>query len=107
MAIAALKSTRYPFYDGEKIDYKQKTENKLELEKVPIAITVIKMGNSFVVDPDTEEEKVIDARLTVSSTEDGHLCALQKGGDYPLSISDIDKMLDIGLEKAKELRKYV
>ena len=39
--------------------------------------------------------------------EDGTLCAMQKGGDFPLTIEDIDKMLDIGIEKAKELRKHL
>ena len=106
-ALAALKCTRYPGFDGEKVDYKQKTDKKLQLEKMPIAVTVIKIGDKFIVDPDTEEEMAIDARLTVSSIEDGTLCALQKGGDFPLTIEDIDKMLDIGIEKGKELRKHL
>ncbi|MBS3105699.1 exosome complex protein Rrp42 [Candidatus Woesearchaeota archaeon] len=106
-ALAALKSTKYPSFDGEKVDYKQKTDKKLELEKMPIAVTVIKIGDKFIVDPDTEEEMAIDARLTVSSIENGTLCAMQKGGDFPLTMQDIDKMLDIGIEKGKELRKYL
>lgn len=106
-ALAALKDTRYPAFDGEKVDYKTKTDKKLELEKTPIAVTVIKIGDKFIVDPDIEEEKAIDARLTVSSIEDGTLCALQKGGDFPLTIEDIDKMLEIGIEKGEELRKYL
>ncbi len=106
-ALAALRDTKYPSFDGEKVDYKIKTDKKLELEKTPIAVTVIKIGDKFIIDPDIEEEKAIDARLTVSTTEDGTLCALQKGGDFPLSIEDIDKMLDIGIEKGKELRRYL
>ncbi|MBI2650546.1 exosome complex protein Rrp42 [Candidatus Woesearchaeota archaeon] len=106
-ALAALNGTKYPSFDGEKVDYKQKTDKKLQLEKMPIAVTVIKIGDKFIVDPDTEEEMAIDARLTVSSIEDGTLCALQKGGDFPLTMEDIDKMLDIGIEKGKELRKYL
>ena len=104
-ALAALKDTKFPAFDGEKVDYKAKTDKSLELEKTPIAVTIIKIGDKFIVDPDTEEEKVVDARLTVSSIEDGTLCALQKGGDFPLTMEDIDKMLDLGIEKAKELRK--
>ena len=106
-ALAAIKNTVYPSFDGEKVDYKQKTDKKLGLEKMPIAVTVIKIGDKFIVDPDTEEEKAIDSRLTVSSMEDGTLCAMQKGGDSPLTTEDIDKMLDIGIEKAKELRKHL
>ena len=106
-ALAALKDSVFPAFDGEKIDYKQKSEKKLPLDKLPIAVTLIKVGESYIVDPDTEEEKVIDSRLTVSSIEDGTLCALQKGGDVPLTIEDISKMLDLGIEKGKELRKYL
>jgi exosome complex component RRP42 len=104
-ALAALKDARFPAFDGEKIDYKDKTDKKLPLEKMPIAVTVIKIGDKFIVDPGTEEERAIDARLTVSSIEDGTLCAMQKGGDMPLTEEDISKMLDIGIEKGKELRK--
>ena len=106
-ALAALKDAKYPAFDGEKVDYKSKTDKRLELEKTPIAVTVIKIGEKFIVDPDIEEEKAIDARLTVSTIEDGTLCALQKGGDFPLTIEDIEKMLDIGVDKGKELRKYL
>ena len=106
-ALAALKETRYPTFDGEKVDYKQKTDKKLMLEKMPIAVTVVKIGDKFIVDPDIEEERATDTRLTVSSTEDGILCALQKGNDNPLTIQDIDKMLEIGIEKGKELRGYL
>ena len=106
-ALAALKDTKFPAFDDDKIDYKTKTDKSLKLEKVPIAVTVIKIGDKFIVDPDIEEERAIDARLTVSSIENGTLCALQKGGDAPLTQEEIDEMLDIGIEKAKELRKYL
>ena len=106
-AIAAIKTAVFPGFDGKKVDYKNKTKNKLKLDKVPIAVTVVKIGHKFLVDPDMEEEKVIDARLTVSSIENGTLCALQKGGDEPLTSEDISQMLDIGIAKAKELRGYL
>ena len=104
-ALAAIKDARYPtMLEGDNVDYKRKTDKRLPLEREPLGITVCKIGENFIVDPDSEEEKAIDARLTVASTEDGHLVALQKGGDFPLSTDDISKMLDIGMEKAKELR---
>ena len=103
-ALAALKSARFPEYNGEKIDYKKKTDKELELRNLPIAITVIKIGTSLIVDPDSEEEKATDARLTVTSMEDGTLCAMQKGGDAPLTKEDIENMVELAIEKGKELR---
>src|SRR3989344_5941428 len=106
-AIAALRNTTFPEYKDDKIDYKKKTNKKLDLKDIPLSATVIKIGDKFLVDPDSDEEKAIDARLTVASLSDGTLCALQKGGDYPLTSEDIAKMVDIGIEKGNELRKLV
>ena len=103
-AYAALQNAVFPKFDGEKIDYKEKTGKKLHLNNIPLSVTICKIGNNFLVDPTTEEEKVIDARLTVATIEDGTICALQKVGDYPLTQEDIEKMVDIGVEKTKELR---
>jgi exosome complex component RRP42 len=102
--LAALKDSRFPKYDGETIDYKELTEEKLPLLKEPIEVTVLKIDDKFLVDPSSEEEVVADSRLTVASTEDGKIYALQKGGDYALTFDEIYKMIDIALDKAKLLR---
>jgi len=106
-ALAALKDMRFPKLDGDKINYKEKTDKKLDITKNPIPVNVIKIGDKFIIDPDSEEEKAIDARLSVTTTEDGSLCALQKGGDYPLTADDILKMVELAIEKGKELRKVL
>ncbi|MBN2454252.1 RNA-binding protein, partial [Candidatus Woesearchaeota archaeon] len=106
-AIAAIQQVKFPTYDGKKVNYKELTKEKLPIKKVPIAVTVIKMDSQFLVDPTTEEEEVADARLTVSVTEEGNLCAMQKGGDQPLTVDDVDKMVGIAIEKAAELRKVL
>lgn len=103
-SLAALKDACFPHYDGTELDYKKKTNKKLPLDKYPLPITVYKIGKVLLVDPSPEEEEVCDARLTVTTTMDGELCALQKGGDQPLSISEIGTMIDFALDKAKQLR---
>ncbi|MBI1970276.1 exosome complex protein Rrp42 [Candidatus Woesearchaeota archaeon] len=106
-ALAALQNARFPFYDGTGIDYKTKTDKKLPLTKLPIGVTVFKIGNKHLVDPLVDEQFVYDARLTVSTTPDGKLCALQKGGDKPLSLEEIEQMIDLAIEKAHELREHL
>ena len=106
-ALAALRDMKFPKVVDDKTDYKEKTNKKLDIKNLPIAITVIKIGDKFIVDPNSEEEKALDARLTVTTLEDGTLCALQKGGSVPLTAEDISKMIDISLEKGKELRKLL
>ena len=107
-AILALKSATFPTVkeDGT-LDYHKRSEKKLKLNKLPIPITVCKIGEHFLVDPTDEEENAVDVRLTITSLDDGKICALQKGGDNPLTIDDIKKMTDIALEKAKLIREKI
>ncbi|MBI2144124.1 exosome complex protein Rrp42 [Candidatus Woesearchaeota archaeon] len=104
-AMAALRSTKFPAYNGKAVDYEHPTNNKLPMLRIPVLVTVTKLDEHFFVDPLIEEEKVADARLTVAITEAGQICAMQKGGDSPLSIDDIGRMVDLAAAKAKELHK--
>src|SRR3989344_5034587 len=106
-ALAALKTAKFPVVDAETgaIDYKQKTDKSLPLTKEPLPITIYKVNGVLMVDPTNEEEKAYEARLTVGSDAKGTISALQKGGDMPLSIEEIGKMVDLALEKASFLRK--
>jgi len=106
-ALAALKDAKFPKLENDKVNYKESTNKKLPLDRLPVSCTVIKLGNHYLVDPVPDEEKFIDARLTVGVLEDGTTCSLQKGGDLGLTIDDIDKMVDIAVKKTKELRKVL
>ncbi|MGM5485100.1 MAG: exosome complex protein Rrp42 [Nanobdellota archaeon] len=104
-AISALKDAKFPKYENGKVDYKQKTDKSIELAKHPVPVTVYKVGGHYVVDPLIDEELATDARLTVTSLEDGNLCALQKGGDDSLNHEDVNKMVSLALERSKEIRE--
>ena len=79
-ALAALKDAKFPIYDEKKgVDYEKKTNKKLALTDLPITVTVLKIGNKFLIDPSLEEKKALDAWLTVSSLSNGKLCAVRRG----------------------------
>ena len=106
-AMVALENALFPEYNEKecKIDYEKKTNKRLPLLKRPIPITVYKVGGYLLVDPLPLEEEASDSRLTITTTADSELCALQKGGDVPLSIEDIDSMVALALKKADAIRK--
>ena len=106
-ALVALKSTKFPKREDKKIDYLTRTEESLPLLKEPLAITVFKIGPYFIVDPLSEEEQYVDARLTVGITSENIICALQKGGADSLTQEEIKNMVDIAMEKASEIRKLL
>ena len=105
-AIVALKNTRIPSVEDDKID-REKLTDPLPVNHIPITVTVGKVGNKMLVDPTFEEEQVLDVELTVGITEEGKVVSMQKIGLGVLSDDDIDKMIDIAVEKTKELRKLV
>ncbi len=104
-AIAAIRVAKFPSYEDGVLNYKQITNERLPISGTPISVTVVKIGNNLLVDPTTEEEQMIDARLTVAFAGDGRLSALQKGGDQPLTIEEVDEMMKIAEKKASELVK--
>ncbi len=106
-ALAALKNARFPKVEDDQVQYGEPTEKALPMEHMPISCTVLKIGNTFLVDPTNEEEEFCDARLTVAILENGNICALQKGGDEGISIEDSDTMVKLAIKKTKELRKVL
>jgi exosome complex component RRP42 len=106
-AVAAILNARFPSYENEKVDYKKKTTERVPISKVPVAVTIIKIGNSFIVDPAEQEEQALDVRLTVTTIGDGQLCSLQKGGEGSLTVEEIDKMIDLAIKKGEEIRKLI
>lgn len=107
-ALAALKECKFPKYNAkeEKVLYGEHTKEKLPLSKIPITCTLVKIKDNILVDPNLKEEEVMDSRLTIATTKDG-VNAMQKGGDKGIKVEDIEKMIDIAMEKSKELRKLL
>ncbi len=110
-ALAALMDTKLPAIEENdgiyKINYEAKREAGIKLNNHPVSCTVWKIGDNFVVDPLPDEEKIFDARLTVAVDESNDVCAMQKGGDHPLSIDEIMQMVELAIKKCGELRKFL
>lgn len=103
-AMLALRNARFPTLTEHGVDYHKLTDKKVDINHYPIPVTVYRIGETLLVDPTEEEEKLVEARLTVTSISDTKICAMQKGGDKPLSEKDINEMIDMALKVAKTLR---
>lgn len=102
-ALVNTKMANYEIKDGElkiKPGYEQ-----LPIRKHPITITTAKIGDKLLVDPNAEEEQVMDARISFAIDDDGNICAIQKGGSGYFEPQQIIEAAKIAKEKAKELRK--
>ncbi len=95
-----------PKLENDRVVYGEYTKEKLPLQKTPVTITMTKIGNNIVVDPGLEEEKVMDARLSVS-IYNNKIYAMQKGGEKGLKLEEVDKMISIAMSKVKELEESI
>jgi exosome complex component RRP42 len=77
------------------------------LSKKPVAVTVAKINGQLLVDPSFDEEQVMEARLTLITTEDGSIRAMQKGGAGYFSKEEALQAYSMAREKAAEFRKLL
>ncbi len=104
-AMLALMNARFPKVVDDKVDYHELTDEKLPIKHIVLPTTVFKIDKYLFIDPIVEEFELAEARLTLTRRDDGKICAIQKGGDYPLKKEDIEKMLVLSKEKFEELLK--
>ena len=103
-AVSALKDARLPKLEEGRVVYGEKSKKKLPITCVPTSLTAVKIGNYLLPDPCKDEEKVADARLTVS-VSDKEIHAMQKGGEGVLSQEEILKIVDMAFKHRKSLLK--
>ncbi|MFZ2070733.1 MAG: exosome complex protein Rrp42 [Halobacteriota archaeon] len=99
-AIAALLNTRIPNdrYDLTGTD-------SLPVRDTPVAVTMVEIEGNILVDPNYNEENAATSKLTVISNADGTLSGMQKSGSDGLKEETIVKMVEIGIQKAGEIRE--
>jgi len=105
-AVVALLTAKMPKLKDDKID-RSGFEGPLPVSQKPVTVTVCKVGQNFLLDPNIQEEEVVDARLSVAVREDGRICAMQKQGPGGLTMKDIDTIIDMVMKKSEELRKFM
>lgn len=102
-AIAALYNARIP---NER--YGLTGEDTLSIRDIPVAVSMAEIKGNFLVDPCLSEENAAATRLTVISNADGTVSGMQKSGRGGLQEEQIAEMVELGLEKAGEIReKYL
>ena len=108
-AVAALKSAKIPKYDEEKekTQFGEWTNKSIPLSKdMPISLTIHKIGNILIVDPDKEEEDISETRVTIASC-DGVIHSMQKGNAKELSVEEFNKVLDLVEKTEREISKKI
>ena len=80
-------------------------ESDLPITTIPVSVTMAKIGNHIVVDPNGDEWDCMDARITITSDSDGNIVAMQKGGDAGFTIDEIVKCGELSIKTGKQIRE--
>lgn len=108
-AVAALLDTKIPkatVVDDE-IVIDRETMEPLPIRDKALMCTFAKIGEQMVLDPSLDEEEILSARISIGMTASGNICALQKGGETPLTKEEIMNAVKVTEEKTKELMEYL
>lgn len=114
---AALFNTKIPKIELEPGDAPGQMEivisddplenTRINVENVPICVTLTKIGSSFVVDATLEEELCMKARLTVGINKKGNICSMHKGGPGGVFPSSIEEMLQAARKVGLQLLSHL
>ena len=80
---------------------------KLPIQHYPVPVTFAKIGNWIVADPNLDEESIASARLTVTTSEEGHINAMQKGLCGTFTYEEVQKVINMSMNIGGKVREVI
>jgi len=107
-ALSALATTKIPCIDvnGDQIKILDE-KRELGIRSLPVTMTFSKIDEQIILDPCLAEEEVQSCRLTVTITDNGSICSLQKGLSGYFKPSEIFKIIELSSKKATIIREMI
>lgn len=102
-SLAALTNTVIPMESklGEGKD------TPLEVHHHPVSVTAAKIEDVLFVDPSQDEERIADARLTVTTDENEDIRAMQKGLNGSFTVEEVERIIALSQQVGREVRKTI
>ena len=106
--VSALRTAKMKKYKV-KDDKVEETEDvvPVPVERIPVSVTMARIGDSLVVDPDSEEEGAMDMRITITTDDDGKICASQKGEASTITPAQVLEAADTSIRVGREIRAQI
>ncbi len=98
-AVAAIASTLVPAKaQGVGEDF------ALPVDHWPVSVTFAKIKDLILLDPSLDEERMADARLTITTDESGDIRAMQKGLNGSFSYDEIKRCIETAQRVGRQIR---
>ena len=108
-ATAALLATKTPTWEmvDDQPSVVEGGEKQLPVGTIPVSVTMGKIGNYIVVDPNGDEWDSMDSRITITTDSDGNIVALQKGGSDGFTQDEINQCGELSVKVGAKIREQL
>ncbi len=103
--IAALTALNDAIVPAERFEVGE--DFKLPMNHYPVPVTFAKIGEWIVADPNLDEESIAKARLTVTTSEEGKINAMQKGLFGTFTYEEVKKVINRSLSIGQKVREQI
>lgn len=108
-SVASILSCRIPKWEI-KNDVPTLVQDEVSappITTIPVSITMGKIGNTIIVDPNADEWKCLDGRITITTNSAGNICAVQKGGEDGFTFEQLIKCSEISISTGAKIREIL
>ena len=82
-------------------------ESSPPITTIPTSVTMGRIGEHIIVDPNADEWACMDARITITTNSDGNICALQKGGSDGFTLEQLIKCSEKSISIGAKIREII
>ncbi|MFY9299793.1 MAG: exosome complex protein Rrp42 [Candidatus Nitrosotenuis sp.] len=108
-SVASILSCKIPKWEI-KDDVPTKVDGQVmepPITTLPVSVTMGRIGDQIVVDPNAEEWSCMDARITITTNSAGNICAIQKGGNDGFTQEQLIKCGQISIATGAKIRETI
>ena len=105
-AIITSKIPKWEMKDDQPVLVEGETSDT-PITTIPVSITMGRIGDSIIVDPNLDEWGCLDARITITTNTDGNIVALQKGGSSGFTFEQLIKCSELSASVGAKIREII
>ncbi len=106
--VSALRTAKMLKYkvEGDKVVATEEWV-PVPVARTPVSVTLARIGDKLIVDPNSEEEVLMDMRVTITTDDDGNICASQKGEASTIAPALVLEAADTSIRIGKGIRAQI
>ncbi len=108
-SVAAVMSCKVPQWEmqDDVPTLVEGQENPAPITTIPVSVTMGRIGEHIIVDPNLDEWDCLDARITIATNSDGNVVALQKGGSDGFTLEQLIQCSETAISVGSKIREII